>query len=399
MVSKAVPEGWENRRLADIAFVTMGQSPSSKDVNDSGNGIPFLQGNAEFNAQYPAPVKWCSTPLKLADRGDVLMSVRAPVGALNMADQKYCIGRGLAAIRFTNAIAAFGWYALLKNVQQLCNVSQGSTFGAISKKHLETLEFLLPPIPEQRKIAAILSSVDNAIEKTKAVIEQTKVVKKGLMQELLTRGIPGRHRKFLKTPIGEIPEEWEVVVLGKYSRILSGGTPSTKNQKYWKGTIPWITSADILGLHEIIPKKFITKEAIKESATNLIPKDSIIVVTRVGLGKVAINRFDICISQDSQGVIPNKKVFSIEYLAYFLSIAAQNFITRNQGTAIKGILKEDLKSLKVPLPTFFEQQKIAGLLVSLDRRIEYNNKMLDELLIVKTALMQALLSGEKRVKI
>jgi len=82
-VSREIPEGWRQVQLGDISRVNMGQSPSSKEVNDSGEGIPFLQGNAEFKDRYPTPVKWCVSPLKLADKGDVLMSVRAPVGALN----------------------------------------------------------------------------------------------------------------------------------------------------------------------------------------------------------------------------------------------------------------------------------------------------------------------------
>ena len=275
--------------------------------------------------------------------------------------------------------------------------TQGTVRDSLNFSALAGFPFILPPLPEQRKIADILSSIDTFIEKTQVVINQTQTLKKALMQELFTRGIPGRHKKFKKTELGRIPEEWRQCILGEHSKILSGGTPITKVEKYWEGKIPWITSADILGMHEIYQKRFITKEAIEESATNLIPKDSIIVVTRVGLGKVAINRFDLCISQDSQGVIPDRKIFCLEYLAYYLGIAAQRFITRNQGTAIKGVLKQDLLSLIVSLPSFEEQNSIADILVSFDSRIELEVKRLKEIVNFKFALMQILLN--KKVKI
>ena len=100
----------------------------------------------------------------------------------------------------------------------LSRVSQGSTFAAVSKADLAGLEVPLPSPGEQRKIAAILSSVDDTIEKTQAVIDQIQVVKRGLMQELLARGLPGRHTHFKQTEIGEIPEQWDVVEMAIPSR-------------------------------------------------------------------------------------------------------------------------------------------------------------------------------------
>jgi type I restriction enzyme S subunit len=111
------------------------------------------------------------------------------------------------------------------------------------------MEVLLPSLPEQRKIAAILSSVDETIEKTEAVIERLQVVKKAMMQELLTRGLPGRHTRFKKTEIGEIPEEWDVVELGESGEWLSGGTPSKNNAEYWTGTLPWVSPKDMKRLY------------------------------------------------------------------------------------------------------------------------------------------------------
>ena len=171
--------GWATSCLGDIATINMGQSPLSSTVNEDGHGIPFIQGNAEFGSRNPQPVKFCTRPQKQARVGDILLSVRAPVGALNLADKRLCIGRGLSAITATGVDAAFLWHALRREVSDLAQVSQGSTFAAINKADLSRLEIRLGSPAEQRKIAAILSSVDDAIEKTQAVIDQVQVVKHG----------------------------------------------------------------------------------------------------------------------------------------------------------------------------------------------------------------------------
>ena len=141
--------------------------------------------------------------------------------------------------------------------------------------------------------------------------------------------------------------------------ILSGGTPSTKNREYWKGEIPWITSADIVDIKTAIPRKYITEHAIKESATNLIRKGNVIVVTRVGLGKLFRNDFDVCISQDSQGLIVKDEV-SPEYLAYILKDRVENFKKVSQGSTIQGVTKKQLSDIRIPLPPLDVQEEIVA---------------------------------------
>ena len=141
--------------------------------------------------------------------------------------------------------------------------------------------------------------------------------------------------------------------------ILSGGTPSTKNENYWNGDIPWITSADIVDLQTAIPRKYITQDAIRESATNLIPKGNIIVVTRVGLGKLFRNDFDVCISQDSQGLIVKEEV-NADFLVYILKDRVANFKNTSRGSTIQGVTKGQLAELQIPLPPLEVQREIVA---------------------------------------
>ena len=193
-----------------------------------------------------------------------------------------------------------------------------------------------------------------------------------------------------------LPSTWQTCLLRDHTQILSGGTPRTKEGAYWSGTIPWITSADIVGINTIRPKRFITNEAVKESATHLIPKGNIILVSRVGLGKIAVNQSDLCISQDLQGIIVDKNAFNVYYLANYLSVVAKKFVYQNQGTAIKGILKSDLELLEIPRPPIKEQNKIATILISWDIAIERIDQLIAIKQRFKKGLMQNLLTGKLR---
>lgn len=207
-----IPVDWEVVHLSDVSEVNMGQSPSSKDCNEEGKGLPHYQGNAEFESKYPSSHKWCNSPKKIANEGDILMSVRPPVGEINIAPHKCCIGRGLAAIRAKVINDNFLYQSILLRRRDLQKIAQGNTFEAINREDLSEFLVLMPSLPEQKRIAEILTAVDEAIEKTAHIIEKVKDVKKGLMQKLLTREID--HQKFKKTEIGEVSGEKQAVLLG-----------------------------------------------------------------------------------------------------------------------------------------------------------------------------------------
>ena len=152
--------------------------------------------------------------------------------------------------------------------------------------------------------------------------------------------------------------KWPMVQVGSICKeILSGGTPSTNNEDFWAGSIPWITSADIVDIKTAAPRRHITTDAIATTATNLIPKGNVIVVTRVGLGKLFRNDFDVCISQDSQGLILKDSV-DADYLVYVLQRSVAAFKEVSQGSTIKGVTKKQLANLSIPLPPLPVQREI-----------------------------------------
>jgi type I restriction enzyme, S subunit len=187
-----IPEDWEVVRLGDkkLFELIMGQSPPSSSYNQNKRGLPFLQGKAEFGEIYPQPIKWCDKPIKVAKKNDILISVRAPVGDLNLADQKYCIGRGLAAISLKNngdPFFMFNYLNFFKN--QVLTYGTGSTFKAITKEILENFKIPLPPLPEQQEIAEILQTIDQKIEIEKKKKELYEELFRTMLNKIMSQEI------------------------------------------------------------------------------------------------------------------------------------------------------------------------------------------------------------------
>ena len=150
-MNEMVPEGWEEKKLGDIAYIVMGQSPDSKTYNDKGEGLPFFQGKADFDVRSPTVRSWCSVPSKVAPENSILFSVRAPVGDINSFNEESCIGRGLAALKATTVEQEFLYQSLLFSKNQFEELGQGSTFEAINGGELKGFSLPIPPSQNKRK--------------------------------------------------------------------------------------------------------------------------------------------------------------------------------------------------------------------------------------------------------
>jgi type I restriction enzyme, S subunit len=155
---------WKECRLADIANLNMGQSPKSEFYNQDELGLPFLQGNRTFGLKYPYFDTYCSEPKKVAASGDILFSVRAPVGDINIANTEICIGRGISAISAKNGNNNFLYFLLHFLKKEIINNESGSVFGSINRTDLGNIKVKYPPLEEQKVIAEVLSSLDDKID-------------------------------------------------------------------------------------------------------------------------------------------------------------------------------------------------------------------------------------------
>ena len=199
--------------------------------------------------------------------------------------------------------------------------------------------------------------------------------------------------------INGLPKGWKKLRVDDVCvNIIGGGTPSTQKTEYWQGDIPWISSADIYGIKDLKPRRNISLEAVKNSAANILPKGGIIVVTRVGLGKLAVAPYDLCFSQDSQGLILKQDLISTEYALLVLHQEVQTFKHQSRGTTINGVTKKQLAELQIVLPPLEEQRqivsKIEELLSELDKGIEELKIAQQQLKVYRQAVLKWAFEGK-----
>lgn len=198
--------------------------------------------------------------------------------------------------------------------------------------------------------------------------------------------------------LGDLPASWVTAPLGEVYKIVGGGTPSTDKPEYWGDGIPWVTSADIFGVRDIRPRKQVTGKGIENSTTNRVPCRTLLVVTRVGLGKIAITEKETCFSQDVQGLIQNPDLVVPEYALHFLSSELQILKFQGRGTTISGITKKQLTDIAFPLAPLDEQKRIVAkveeLLSELDKGVECLHTAQQQLKIYRQALLKQAFEGK-----
>ena len=263
----------------------MGQSPPSDHYNTHREGLPFYQGNADFGKLNPHARVWCNVPKKTAKAGDILLSVRAPIGALNIATETCCIGRGLAALTAIpgNCVPMYLYYALKSKVHVLEQQGNGSIFKAIGKEALSELKLPVYPLEKQEHIAHLFRHMDR--------MEDTLEDSCSVHDELVKS-------RFVEM-FGDIninDKNWPVKPLGELCSIYRGGSPRPINA-FLGGDVPWIkigdaTKGDEIYLHET--KEHIIQEGVKKS--RMVKKGSLIFANcGVSLGFARIITFDGCI--------------------------------------------------------------------------------------------------------
>lgn len=245
-------------KLKYISRINMGQSPEQESVNQEGVGTPFLQGKAEFGESHPIPVNYCVKANKFSMPNDILMSVRAPVGSLNLSDQKYVIGRGLCSITPKDDVDRdYLLYGLIEANSRLLTLVKGSTFEAVTTEDVKNLEIKIPSnLEEQRIISKFLSKKDKKINDL--IISKNKLIDllEQQRQSIITEGVTKGLNSNVKMKnsgvewIGDIPEHWDLSKVGYLGRLQNGISKSS--DEFGFGS-PFISYGDVYK-NEVLPK-------------------------------------------------------------------------------------------------------------------------------------------------
>jgi type I restriction enzyme S subunit len=411
-----IPSHWILGKIKYSDTVIMGQSPLSDDCNSDGNGLPFLQGNAEFGKLNPTPKLYCEIPNKIADINDVLLSVRAPVGALNIANQKFGIGRGLCAIRQQKSNYKYIYYWLLHSNKELDSISTGSTFKAISLDDVKNINFPSMDIYEQTTIANYLdhktTQIEHLIAKKEQFIQLLEEERIAVINQAVTKGLdPTVPMKDSGIEwLGEIPEHWEV------KRI--------KHTTYVKGRIGWkgLRSDEFLEFSDsyVVTGTDFDNGNVKWETCYQVPldryeddpfiklKNNDLLITKDGtIGKIAIVKDMPKIATLNSGVFltrPQNNEYLQEYMYWILySDVFKTFYDYNKsGSTIQHLYQNVFNEFKYTLPSLKEQTEIVKYLDK--KNVEINqikHKTQHEIELLKeykTALISDVVTGKVDVR-
>lgn len=425
-----LPPGWAVSSLSDLARIEMGQSPESVHYNSEGRGLPFFQGKTEFGTRHPEVRKWCTEPKKLAEPGDILLSVRAPVGPTNIAQQRACIGRGLAAIGVWKPASQLYLFYFFRHIEQwLSELGTGTTFAAIGGEVLKTLEVPVAPAAEQtrivEKLEELLSDLDAGVAELKAAQRKLAQYRQALLKaavegglsaewraaqtgeqetgaQLLARILAERLRRWEekqlakfqqqgKTPpkgwqdkypepirpdttgLPALPEGWVWSSLGQCFHVEVGATPSRKEPGYWNGNIPWVSSGEVRFARITKTKEQISYIGLQNSSTQINPIGSVL-LGMIGEGKtrgqVAILGIEAANNQNCAAIWVTETDVPPEYVYFWLWSRYDETRRGSSGNNQPALNKSLVEKIPFPLPSLTELDAIVSLVSTSLSRIE-----------------------------
>ena len=339
-------------KLKDCCAIIAGQSPESKYYNFDGEGIPFFQGKADFGDLYPTIRVYCSQPTKIAEKDDILLSVRAPVGPTNLAPCQVCIGRGLTAIRPSSQLLT-GYVLMFFRFfeAQLALKGTGTTFNAITQNVIKNLEIPIPPLDEQRRIVSrieeLFSELDNSVSTLQKTKEQLAVYRQAVLKEAFEGKFSLIWRKENPNESGfrdydsislknvcfkdisgdenelklEIPKTWRKTRLGEVFKVEVGGTPKRAKPEYWNGGINWVSSGEVHFNRICETEETISEDGLAHTST-AIHKPGTVMLAMIGEGKTrgqaAILDVPAAHNQNTAAILVSETLCEPLFVYYFL---------------------------------------------------------------------------------
>lgn len=366
-------DGWDIKKLGEVCFITMGQSPNSESYNKLGDGLPFFQGCSDFGAIHPLVTTWCNQPNKIANPNDILMSVRAPIGTLNIADSKCCIGRGLAAFTQKEGVTInkFLYYFLLSSKGDLQSKGTGATFKAIGKELIKNYAIKLPSLTEQQHIVEELDLLSSIIEKKKAQLNELDNLAQSLFYEMF--GDPINNEKGWK--LNEMEDLCLNIVDCPHStpKKVDHITqyPCIRTSELKGGTVQWETM------------QYLDEDEYNKRIARLKPIEGDIVFGREGtIGDAVIlpKGYFFSLGQRTMLLrVDNSKVSNVYLHRVILSEWVKRQIESvNVSSTVAHVNIKDFKLFRIPVPPFELQTRFEEKIEAIEHQKELIEKSIKE---------------------
>ena len=393
---KGFKDDWEQRKLDTVAKFSKGSGYSKGDLIETGTPI-ILYGR--LYTKYETSISDVDTYVEAKEGsvyskgGEVIVPASGETaediaraatvdksgillgGDLNVVMPNEDINSAFLAISISNG----------NSQRELAKKAQGKSVVHIHNEEIRNLIVPFPIKAEQNRIVDYFSTLDHLITLHQRKCDVTKQLKKFMLQKMF----PKNDEKNPEIRFEGFTDDWEQRKLGEIAlQTYGGGTPKTANEEFWKGNIPWIQSSDLLEerLFNVKPRKYISQEAISKSSTKLVPQNSIAIVTRVGVGKLAFMPFSYATSQDFLSFSELK--IEPEFAVYALYKMMRLVSNEVQGTSIKGITKDELLAKEILIPDCEEQKKIGAYLHNLDHLITLHQRKCEKLKELKKFMLQ-----------
>ena len=359
-----LPETWLTTKLVDVCEIILGQSPEGKSVNKDKQGIVFYQGKTEFGKLHPKPRNYCTAPKKIAERNDILLSVRAPVGPTNVANETTAIGRGLAAIRAPLDMSfSYVLYYFKYLEPWLSQQGTGTTFKAISGEFIRNLDFTVPAEAEQQEIVRQLDVMLAQVEQIKARLDAIPAILKKFRQSVLADAVSG------KLTEGANCSKWIKSTIGAEFKCIDGdrGKNYPKKEDYQtEGYCLFLSTKNVRKFGFLFDDKvFISKQKHEQLRNGTLERDDLIITTRGTLGHIASYDknvpFDVVRINSGMLILRKTKQNLLnEFMMLLLASPKFQRIIEEQrtGSAQPQLPAKILKDFEIELPSLDEQKLI-----------------------------------------
>jgi type I restriction enzyme S subunit len=374
-------DAWEQRKLGDVAKITMGQSPKGENYTENPNNPILVQGNADMKNGRVVPRVWTTQITKTADRGDLILSVRAPVGDVGKTDYNVVLGRGVAAIKGNEFV--FQCLGRMKDFGYWSKLSTGSTFESINSDIIKDAIIYTPSELEQTQIGTFLTALDHLITLHQREYGKTINIKKAMLEKMFPKD--GENKPEIRF-VG-FTDAWEQRRLGDLGSVSTGNTPPTSEKENWaddNGGYVWITPTDIDAFIMSDSERHLTASGWGKART--VPAYSVLITSIASIGKNAVNTVSAAFNQQINAIVPK------ENNAYFILSAMEKEKVRFAGmagqTATAIINKTEFEKFTLSVPTIQEQKQIGQLFANLDHLITLHQRELVKLQNMKKALLE-----------
>ena len=374
---------WERKKLGIYVPITMGQSPNSKNYTNNPRDNILVQGNADLYNNRVLKRTFTTEVTKIADRNDILISVRAPVG--DIARNQYesiVIGRGIAAIKGNN----FLYYQLEKmnNSGFWKKYIAGSTFESITGKDLKSSDIYISNHKEEKSIGDIFQTLTKTIQLHERKCEELTLIKQALLQKLF----PKKDEIKPEVRYENFSDAWEQRKLGEIGKVFTGNTPSTKNTENWTtdksiGHV-WITPTDINNNIMFDSERYLSDKGWSQA--RVVPKNSVLITSIASIGKNAINGVEVAFNQQINALVVQKN--NPYFILTLMNKEKQRFESLAGQTATPIINKSTFSSFMVKIPSETEQKQIGDFFKQLDSLIALHQRKLEKLKQLKKFLLQ-----------